>query len=129
MKPVSGKARESDRSAAPPVPGAERSRTVPEGYRQGLITAITVLLGFSLTFLRFWGFEAPGHWSPRSIVSTGTSTVAVVLQLVALFRSLRLEDQDEREYRKTVIWFIASAIALLLGLLFAVVEFSLPQST
>jgi len=97
---------------------------VPDGYRQGLITAITVLLGFSLTFLRFWGFEAPGHWAWRSVVSTGTSIVAIVLQLVALFRSLRLEDQDPREYRKTVHWFIASAIALLLGLSSAVIEFS-----
>jgi hypothetical protein len=116
---------EDDRGRNPPAPVAERQRrAVPEGYRQGLITAITVLLGFSLTFLRFWGFEAPGPWALRSVVSTGTSTVAVVLQLVALFRSLRLEDQDEDEYRKTVMWFIASAIALLLGLLFAVVEFS-----
>lgn len=56
------------------------ARVVPEGYRQGLITAMNVLLGFSLTFLRFWGFEAPGQWSLRSIVSTGLSTVAVALQ-------------------------------------------------
>lgn len=97
---------------------------MPEGYRQGLITAITVLLGFSLTFLRFWGFEAPGHWAWYSIVSTGTSIVAIVLQLVALFRSLRLEDHQRAEYRKTVRWFIASAIALLLGLSSALIEFS-----
>ncbi len=101
------------------------SRPLPIGYRQGLITAITVLLGFSLTFLRFWGFEAPGHWTLQSIISTGISIVAVALQLVALYRSLRLEDDDEREYRKTVIWFIASAVALLLGFLLALVESSL----
>jgi hypothetical protein len=50
--------------------------------------------------------------------------IAVGLQIVALFRSLRLEDDDEQEYRKTVMWFIASAVVLLLGLVFAVVEFS-----
>jgi hypothetical protein len=50
--------------------------------------------------------------------------VAIVLQVIALFRSLRLEDDEETEYRKTVRWFIASAIALVLGLLFAVVELS-----
>jgi hypothetical protein len=117
---------EDDKATNPSPPVApQQPRTVPEGYRQGLIMAITVLLGFSLAFLRFWGFEAPGQWALHSLVSTGTSIVAVVLQLIALFRSLRLEDQDEREYRKTVRWFIASAIALLLGLLFAVVEFSL----
>ena len=38
-------------------------RPLPNGYRQGIITAITVLLGFSLLFLRFWSFEAPGRWA------------------------------------------------------------------
>ena len=97
---------------------------MPPGYRQGIITAITVLLGFSLTFLRFWSFEASGQWTARSIVSTAAVVAAILLQLIALFRSLRLEDDEEREYRKTVVWFIASAAALVLGLLFAVVEFS-----
>ena len=108
-----------------PAPPAERQRTpVPEGYRPGIITAITVLLGFSLAFFRFWGFEAPGEWTSRSVVATGTLVVAVVLQIVALFRSLRIEDDDEAEYRKTVRWFIASAVVLLVGLLIAVVAFS-----
>jgi len=49
---------------------------------------------------------------------------AVVLQIVALFRSLRLEDDDREEYRKTVMWFVASAVVLLVGLLIAVVAFS-----
>jgi hypothetical protein len=35
------------------------SQRVPDGYRQGLITAITVLLVFSLAFLRFWGSKRP----------------------------------------------------------------------
>jgi hypothetical protein len=60
----------------------------------------------------------------RSVVSTAAVVVAIVLQVIALFRSLRLEDDEAIEYRKTVRWFIASAIALVLGLLFAVVEFS-----
>jgi hypothetical protein len=117
---------DADREPEAPQPAASgrHPRAVPEGYRQGLITAITVLLGFSLAFLRFWGFEAPGQWTLQSVLSTGTSILAVLLQLVALYRSLRLEDQREDQYRKTVRWFLASAVALLLGLLLAVVEFS-----
>ncbi|MET0918776.1 MAG: hypothetical protein ABWY07_10195 [Burkholderiales bacterium] len=112
------------RGPSEPEAGLE-FRAVPDGYRQGLITAITVLLGFSLSFLRFWGFEAPGQWTLRSVISTGTTMAAIVLQLIALFRSLRLEDQDAIEYQRTVRWFIGSAIALLLGLIFSVVEFAL----
>jgi amino acid transporter len=99
-------------------------RPLPEGYRQGLITAITVLLGFSLAFFRFWGFEASGEWNQRSIVAAATLVVAVLLQIVALVRSLRLEDDDPNEYRKTVKWFTTSAAVLLVGLLLATVVFS-----
>jgi hypothetical protein len=102
---------------APPV-------SVSAGYRQGMITAITVLLGFSLGFLRFWGLEAPGQWTWRSFLSTGTAIVAIVLQLIALFRSLQLEDDDPARYRITVRWFIGSALVMLLGLLFALIEFA-----
>jgi hypothetical protein len=99
-------------------------RPLPEGYRQGIITAITVLLGFSLALFRFWGFEAPGEWTSRSIIAAGTMVVAVLLQIVALVRSLRLEDDDPNEYRKTVMWFSTSAVVLLIGLLFATVVFA-----
>jgi NO-binding membrane sensor protein with MHYT domain len=96
---------------------------VPEGYRSGIIT-ITVLLGFSLSFLHYWGFEAAGDWTLRSIASTGTLVFAIALQIFALFRSLRIEDSEAAEYRKTVTWFTASAIAMLLGLLLAGLEYS-----
>jgi magnesium-transporting ATPase (P-type) len=97
---------------------------LPQGYRQGIITAITVLLGFTLAFFRFWGFEAPGEWTVQSIIAGSTLNMAVLLQIVALFRSLRLEDDNREEYRKTVLWFVASAVVLLIGLLIAVVAFS-----
>lgn len=103
-----------------------RYHPLPQGYRQGIITAITVLLGFSLALFRFWGLEAEGEWTARSIIAAGAMVIAVLLQIVALFRSLRLEDDDPNEYRKTVLWFTSSAVALLVGLLFATVVFAAP---
>jgi uncharacterized membrane protein len=97
-------------------------RIVPPGYRQGIITAITVLLGFSLAFWRFWGFESSGRWTPRSILAALPLVIAVCLQIFALFRSLRVEDDEVSEYRKTVRWFLASAAALLIGLLIAIID-------
>jgi hypothetical protein len=108
----------------PPTSIAERQRKpLPQGYRQGIITAITVLLGFTLGFFRFWGFESPGHWTLRSFIPATTLVTAVVLQIIALFRALDVADDDEHEYRKTVKWFIASAVVLLAGMLLALVEF------
>ena len=113
-----------DDKSKPPTKSATDApgRSIPQGYRQGIVTAITVLLGFSLTFLRFWSFEASGVWSWRSVVSTGLLVVAVMLLIFSLFRSLRLEDDEPDTYRHTVRWFIASVIALLLGLLFSAIE-------
>jgi amino acid transporter len=99
-----------------------KPQPVPAGYRQGIITAITVLLGFSLTFWRFWGFESTGRWTLRSVLAAVALIVAVCLQIVALFRALRIEDDEITEYRKTVRWFLASAVALLVGLLGAMLD-------
>jgi len=114
-----------DESKSEPTPAPKRQRTpLPPGYREGIITAITVLLGFSLAFFRYWGFEAEGQWSFRAVLATGILTVAVVMQIIALFRSLRIADDDEIEYGKTVGWFIASAVVLFIAVLVAVVVFS-----
>jgi hypothetical protein len=92
---------------------------LPGGYRQGVISAITVLLGFSLLFLRYWNFEADGGWTIASILATVLLALAIVLQLVALWRSLLPSDDDEPVYRVTLRWFLASIIALLAGVLLA----------
>jgi magnesium-transporting ATPase (P-type) len=114
-----------DESKSEPTPTPKRQRTpLPQGYREGIITAITVLLGFSLTFFRFWGFEAEGQWSFRSIFAAAILTLAVLMQIVALFRALRIADDDEIEYGKTVGWFVASAVVLFIAVLIAVVVFS-----
>jgi lysylphosphatidylglycerol synthetase-like protein (DUF2156 family) len=115
----------NDEPKSEPTPSPERRRAhLPPGYREGIITAITVLLGFSLAFFRFWGFEAEGQWSWRSVVAACILIVAVVMQIIALFRSLRIADDDEIEYGKTVGWFVASVVALFIAVLIAVVVFS-----
>jgi len=102
-------------------------RPPPPGYRHGIISAITVLLGFSLAFLRFWGLETTGKWTAGSVLSTTILVVAIALQIGALFRSLRIEDDDEPEYRKTVRWFVVSAVFMLLALLLAMIEASVAR--
>jgi hypothetical protein len=96
-----------------------RRTPLPAGYRQGIISAITVLLGFSLLFLRYWTFEAPGEWSIASVIATLLLAAAIVLELIALWRSLRPEDDDEPQYRRTLRWFGVSTIVLLVSLLLA----------
>jgi hypothetical protein len=52
---------------------------VPAGYREGLVGAITVVLGFSLLFMRYWSLEAPGDWDALSFIAEVLLVVAIFL--------------------------------------------------
>src|SRR5215469_6209818 len=94
---------------------AEQHRGLPIGYRQGVISAITVILGFDLLFLRFWGFELETKWDASTYGSVLVIGVSILGQLVSLWRSLQLEDDDPVEYKKTLKWFLGSTIVLFIG--------------
>jgi hypothetical protein len=107
-------------SEADEKPAEKRPRVpLPAGYRQGIISAITVLLGFSLLFLRYWSFEAGGEWTVVSFVAAVLLALAIILEFIALWRSLLPEDDDEHTYRITLRWFLASIVVLLVSLLLA----------
>jgi hypothetical protein len=103
---------------------ADQRRPLPQGYRQGIINAITVLLGFSLLFLRFWSFEAPGKWTLTSAVAALLLGVSLITQFVSLWRALQVADDDEREYRKTLRWFLFSVVLLVVSLALAELSYT-----
>lgn len=98
---------------------ASAHATLPVGYRQGIITAITVVIGFTLLFLRYWEFELPGPWTHASIVAAILLILSILVQFVALWRSLLLEDDKVTEYNKTLRWFFFAVITLLISLAIA----------
>ena len=98
----------------PTTPPCQRV-PIPIGYRQGIITAITVLLGFSLLFFRYLDFELPGEWTISSAIAAILMALSILLQFVALWRSLQIKD-DETEYGITLRWFLSSAVILLVSL-------------
>jgi hypothetical protein len=85
---------------------------LPAGYLQGLITAITVFIGFSLSFLRYWAFDAPGGWTTRSFVELFALLTPILAEIYALYRALLVIDDDEAEYATTVKWFIWSVFGV-----------------
>jgi len=105
-------------------PKKGQSPCIPAGYRSGIITAITVILGFSLLFLRSWVFELPGEWTSSSVVAAVLLFGAIVLELMALWRSLQPEDEIPSEYRVTLRWFLVSISTLLLSLIIAAFSYA-----
>ena len=91
------------------------SDEIPAGYRQGVISAITVLLGFSLLFLRYWTFEAPGTWTGAAIAAQALLVLSICTQLWALWRSLQVEDNRPPVYARTLRVFLASIILLVVS--------------
>ena len=115
---------ETGRSHDPELSSGQQRASLPDGYRCGIITAITVVLGFSFLFLRSWAFELPGEWTVSSIIAAILLLIAIVLELVSLWRSLRLEDHDVREYRVTLRWFVVSIAMLLVSLVVAALSYA-----
>ncbi len=106
-------------------------KPLPAGYRQGVITAVTVFIGFSLAFLRFWAFEAPGKWTPYSIAAVVIMLLPICGQIYALYRAVLVEDDDEATYRVTIKWFVWSVAGTLVAICLAAVVLSgalAPQS-
>ena len=111
-------------NASPQSAREEPARYTPDGYRSGIITALSVLVGFSLSFLRYWAFEAPQEWSWRFSISTVLMIVSMLMQLVALFRSLQIEDHEIAHYRATCRWLVWGVALMILALIFAAMEVS-----
>jgi hypothetical protein len=106
------------------LPSDDRESPIPGGFRSGVITAITVLLGFSFLFLRSWAFELPGEWTVSSAIAAVLLLIAIVLELIALWRSLQLKDDLAVEYRLTLRWFLTSIVFLLVSVVFASLSYS-----
>lgn len=107
--------KENNNKAAFP---SQHDPCIPSGYRSGIITAITVVLGFSLLFLRSWVFELPVNGHPQAL-SPQFLVLAIVLELITLWRSLQPEDEVYERYRQTLRWFMSSTALPLFSLIIA----------
>ena len=114
----------SDPGDAPQLASALGRKPLPTGYRQGVITAITVFIGFSLAFLRFWAFEAPGEWTTYSIAAVVILLLPICGQIYALYRALLVEDDDESTYKVTIQWFVWSVVGMLVAVCLAALVLS-----
>ena len=102
-----------DPDETPQTTGAPSA--LPQGYRDGLVTAVTVFLGFSLYFLRYWSLEIPGGWTWKGRLCAFIIIAGIAVQLLALYRSLSLQDDQRRRYTYTVRYFFVGILIAMIG--------------
>ncbi|MBF9195076.1 hypothetical protein [Microvirga terrestris] len=88
-------------------------------FRSGSITAIGVVVGFSLGFLSRWA-ALPGEWTRSDLVSVVLITLGLALQVKALADLLMVSSLQLKRYNRSVRFFLTGLIFVGLGVVFAV---------
>jgi hypothetical protein len=99
-------------------PAPERT-TIDATFRNGSITAIGVVVGFSLGFLSRWA-GLPGNWSHSDIVAVTAITSGIVLQIRALASLLSVNSLVIARYNRSVRIFVAGLILVVFGVVAAI---------
>ena len=88
-------------SAAPSKP-----ETIEATFRNGSLTAISVVVGFSLTFLIRWA-GLPGVWERSDLFAVAAITLGCLSQILALGDMLRVGSLLLANYNRDVAIFLA----------------------
>ncbi|MET0606978.1 MAG: hypothetical protein ABWZ80_11015 [Beijerinckiaceae bacterium] len=88
-------------------------------FRSGSLTAIGIMVGFSLGFLTRWA-GVPGGWSGADYVALACMTPGIALQIVSLAMLLSVDSLELERYNRLVRIFLAGLILVAIGVLLAV---------
>ena len=90
---------------------------LPAGYRQGLITSVTIVLTATILYLRYIVIEpASDDWTPWGVVSAIFGGISLLAQLFTLWRSLQPIDEHIAVYKVTLRWFAFAVLLLVCSL-------------
>ena len=93
-------------------------------YRQPLVTATGIFLGFLLNFTSTWIKDAFTKNIFRDVVAAISVAISLSLLLLVLIRILRLRypTDSERFYRTTLIFFFFGIVIPFVGFLVVIVD-------
>jgi len=88
-------------------------------FRNGSLTAISVIVGFSLSFLNRWAAE-PGSWEIYDLAAVAAIVVGIVLQLSSLASLLSVRSLLLGNYVRAVRLFLIGLAAVSIGVALAI---------
>ncbi|MEZ0172662.1 hypothetical protein [Microvirga sp. TS319] len=105
---------QTDRIDPAPEPLPERT-TIDSTFRNGSLTAIGVVVGFSLGFLSRWA-GLPGDWERSDLIAVSAITLGIVLQIKALANLLAIDSLRIDKYNRSVRIFIIGLMLVACGI-------------
>jgi len=107
-----------DETAKSDQPVPERS-TIDATFRNGSLTAIGVVVGFSLGFLSRWA-GTPGEWFRSDVFAVAAISLGIALQIKALAEMLSVKSLILGRYNRSIRAFLAGLILVSIGVIAAI---------
>jgi hypothetical protein len=98
-----------------PVPEPDR---IDATFRNGSLTAVGIILGFSLSFLSHWA-SSPAGWSAVDILPLTPLAVGIGLQVKSLADLLRRDSLIATRYERAMRFFLFGLLLVALGIALA----------
>jgi hypothetical protein len=100
----------------PDVPEADRIEAV---FRNGSVTVVGVIVGFSLTFLTAWASN-PLPWSLYDLYGIVPLVAGTGLQIISLAALLRTDSLEVERYRRAIRLFLIGLVIVGVGVAIAI---------
>ena len=88
-------------------------------FRNGSLTAISVLVGFSLSFLNRWA-ATPGTWHPSDLVAVVAISAGILLQISSVVILLSVRSLLLRIYSRATKLFLIGLAFVVMGVAVAI---------
>jgi hypothetical protein len=99
-------------------PDSSEAETIEAVFRNGSVTVVGVVVGFSLTFLTTWAAN-PLPWSLDDLYGIVPLAAGIAFQLVALAAMLRTDSLVAWRYRRAVRYFLIGVVLVSVGVVIA----------
>ena len=100
-------------------PKAPEGARIHAEFRNGSLTAISVLVGFSLSFLARWA-GTPGRWHTLDLIAVVLIVTGSALQIFALGSLLFLSSMVVANYERAIRFFLAGLAIVAVGVAIAI---------
>ena len=88
-------------------------------FRNGSLTAISVVLGFSLSFLNRWA-GLPGSWTRGDLIAVAAISLGIVFQITAVALMLPVRSLVLRRYDRAIRVFLVGLVLVAAGVAIAI---------